>query len=111
MNDYYDPNSGGAESLYRHPLFQFIFTSTIKDFCELNECYWILDVVGSHIPKMKKYDFLVITFDVNNERCTFAAREDTNREEVLYQFIEYTDMSVSIKLYWENETLMFPGDR
>jgi hypothetical protein len=106
--NYYDPKMAGTENYWKHP-FGFKFTDDVKNFVEDYKAWWILDVVGSYMPKFKKYSFLLITFDVENEHCTFTAKEDLGQPDIAYQFIEYTDLAVSIQLYLDNGVLMFPG--
>lgn len=106
--DYYDPNSGGTENYWKHPL-GFVFTDDVKEFVEEYKAYWTLDVVGSYMPKFKKYDFLLLTFDVEDSKCTFTAKEDLGQPNIIRQFIPFTDLTVSIKLYLDNGVLMFPG--
>jgi hypothetical protein len=114
MRKYFDPNYFGTETWWRHPLWNFLYTDSVKDFCEEHKAYWILDVVGSYMPKLKDYDFLVIAFDVDNAQCAFCAKEDTDKPYIVDQLIEYTDLDVSIQLYLEHgeahQVLMFPSD-
>jgi hypothetical protein len=87
--EYFDPHFFGTETWWKHP-YGFLYTDSLMDFCEKHKAYWTLDVVGSYM-------------------C-FYAREDTGLPNVVEQFIEYTDLDVSIKLYLEEKVLMFPSD-
>jgi hypothetical protein len=111
---YYDPMFLGTDNWWKHPLFGYLYTDSVRDFCEKHEAYWILDVVGSYIPKLKDYDFLIIAFDVDNDKGAFYAKEDTDKPHIVDQLIEYTDLDVSIQLYLErgeeHQVLMFPSD-
>ena len=111
MKDYYDPCFYGTETYWKMPYFgEFAYTDSVKSFCTKYEAYWTLDVIASYYKEFKKYSFLVITFDVANSSCIFNAREDTGKKPVRTQNIEYTDLTVSIKLYLTNNVLMFPSD-
>jgi len=109
MSDYFDPYYNGTDTYWKHP-FGLIYTDSVRDFCEDKDAYWTLDVVASYLPQIKHYDFLVIYFDVADSRCSFYAREDLGTPDVVRQEIEYTDMPVSIKLYFSDGILMFPSD-
>ena len=108
---YFDPGYTGTDHYWRQPTSGLQYVDSIKDFCEDHKAYWILDVVGTYLPQLKKYDFVVLFFDVCNKACTFYAREDTDEPDIVRQEIEFTDMDVAIKLYYENGVLCFPSDR
>lgn len=108
--EYFDPMMCGTDNYWKHPLWGFNYTDSVRNFANDFSAYWTLDVVGSYYPMLKKYPFLVITFDVVNEQCTFTAKEDTNQPDLAYQFIPYTDLLVSIKLYLIDGLLLFPSD-
>jgi hypothetical protein len=109
MSDYYDPRFNGTDNYWKHP-FGLIYTDSVKDFAEEKTAYWTLDIVASYLPILRKYDFLVIFFNVDDGRCSFFAIEDTGEPDVVRQEIEYTDLTVSIKLYFIDGILMFPSD-
>jgi hypothetical protein len=111
--NYFDPMFCGTDTYWKHPL-GFVYTDSMKDFCRKHKAYWILDIIGSYMPQFKKYDFLVLTFDVVDKTCTFYAKEDTYQPHIVEQFFEITDMDVSIKLYLERcddqSVVLFPSD-
>jgi hypothetical protein len=110
MNDkYFDPQYFGTETWWKH-FCGFLYTDSVKDFCEKHEAYWTLDVVGSYMPILKNFSFLMICFDVQDSKCQFYAKEDTDQPNIVEQFIEYTDLTVSIRLFLEDKVLMFPSD-
>lgn len=106
--EYFDPQYFGTETWWKHP-YGFLYTDSVKDFCEKHKAYWTMDVVGSYMPILKEYPFLIICFDVKNGQCHFYAKEDTGLPNVVEQFIA-TDLDISIKLYLEDKVLMFPSD-
>jgi hypothetical protein len=107
--EYFDPHFFGTETWWKHP-YGFLYTDSLMDFCEKHKAYWTLDVVGSYMSIFNDFSFLVLYFDVEESHCRFYAREDTGLPNVVEQFIEYTDLDVSIKLYLEEKVLMFPSD-
>jgi len=106
---YFDPCYFGTDTYWKHP-YGLLYTDSVKDFCSEKAAYWTLDVVASYRHVFSGYEFLVLWFDVDENRCSFYAREDTNKPDVIRQEIEYTDMPVSIKLYLCDGILMFPSD-
>ena len=106
MDKYYDPRFCGTDHYYKHPL-GFMFTDSVLYFCEHQKAFWTLDVIGSYNFTQ---DFLVLTFDVVNDTATFTAKEDSDRQPVVTQFIPYTDLRLSIQLYWEGGVVLFPSD-
>lgn len=109
-SQYYDPNFGGTETYYKHPMFKFNYTESVKYFCEEKEAYWVLDVVGSYMRKFMRYNFLILIFDVNDGEAVFYAQEDTGQSKIVRQEIPYTDLDVSVKFYLIDNVLMFPSD-
>jgi hypothetical protein len=85
-------------------------TDSVKYFAEKKKAYWAIDVVNSYFPKLSRYDFLVLTFDVKGKSCRFEAREDTGSPVIVKQNITYTDLDQSVKMYLSNGVLMFPSD-
>lgn len=107
--DYYDPQSNGTETVWKHP-FGLTYTDGVRQFAMEHQAYWTLDVVASYLPLLRKYDFLVVYFDVDKSKCLFYIREDSDLPDIVNQFIEYTDMKESIRLYLIDGMLMFPSD-
>jgi hypothetical protein len=64
-------SDSGTDAYYRMFAFcpAFIQTSGVKYFIEEAEAHWLIDVVGSYIPKIAKIDdyFFTVELDVNNE--------------------------------------------
>jgi len=108
--DYFDPDFSGTDNYWKYPLGNFVYTDSVQHFCLEHGAFWILDVVGSWANKFKGYSFLVIYFDVENSKCHFYVREDSDTPDIIKQFISFTDLDVSIKLYFINGVLLFPSD-
>jgi hypothetical protein len=105
-SEYYDPRFYGTTYWWKHP-HGFLIVDSVKHFCEERRAWWTLDVIGSY-----RYDhpFLVIQFDVADGSCLYTAREDSGLPPISTQHIPYTDLDVSIQLYWESGVLLFPSD-
>ncbi len=109
MSHYYDPGFCGTENYWQHP-FGFRYVDSVKYFCETKKAYWVLDLIGSYVPILRSYSFLVLFLDVDKDRAQFYAREDMDTPNIVAQEILYTDLDVSIKLYWEDDIVLFPSD-
>lgn len=107
--DYFDPQSNGTETVWKHPL-GLTYTDGVRLFAMEHEAYWTLDVVASYLPQLRKFDFLVIYFDVDDGKCCFHAREDSDLPDVIIQHIPFTDLDVSVRYYLIDGMLMFPSD-
>jgi hypothetical protein len=108
--DYFDPGFYGTDSWWRHPLYGFIYVDSVKYFCEKYSAYWVLDVIGSYKSILDKYSFLSLHFDVQENKCHFYVQEDTGLPKLIEQQIEFTDLEVSVQLFWEGGTVLFPSD-
>jgi hypothetical protein len=109
MIDYYDPGFCGTENYWQH-LFGFRYVDSVKYFCETKKAYWVLDLIGSYVPTLRSYSFLVLFLDVEEGKARFSAKEDLDMPDVVSQNIEYTDLDLSIRLYWEGGVIIFPSD-
>lgn len=108
--DYYDPGFNGTDGYWRYPIGDFLYTDSVQYFCIEHKAYWILDVIASYQKQMKGYPFLVLYFDVEDDKCLFYVKEDSDLPDIIKQKIEYTDLKVSIKLFWEGGVCLFPSD-
>lgn len=107
--DYYDPMSYGTEVVWKHPL-GLIYTDGVRLFAMEHQAYWTLDVVASYLTRLRQFDFLVIYFDVDDGKCCFHAREDSDLPDVIIQHIPFTDLNVSIRFYLIDGMLMFHSE-
>ena len=107
--DYFDPMFNGTETVWKHPC-GLLYTDGVRCFAQDHAAYWTLDVVASYLPRLKKYEFLVVYFDVDENKCQFHVREDSDLPDVVIQEIPFTDLDVSVKFYLIDGMLMFPSD-
>lgn len=107
---YYDPQSNGTDKYWQHPLWNYNITDSVYNFCTEYKAFWTLDLIGSFYTLIKQYPFLVISFDVVDNKCLFYVQEDTDTERVVEKYIPFTDLEVSIKMYLIDSVLMFPSD-
>lgn len=91
-------------------MWQFLYTDSVACFIREYEAWWTLDIIGSYLANLRDLEFAVIAFDVVDGQCAFSIREDSDMEPVVKQTIEYTDLQISVKLFWENGVVLFPSD-
>lgn len=109
-SEYFDPYLCGTDCYYHHPIGRYNYTDSLRIFAKEHKAYWVLDLIGSYANVFARHDFLVLTIDVKDNKATFTAKEDTDLPLVVTQDIPFTDLDVSIQLYWENGVLLFPSD-
>lgn len=80
--------------------------------------YWLLDIIASYQPRLRKDPFQVWVLKVNRNKKPMAVVtcEDGNGKRLVRQKIEYTDFQLDeIKLYAEHDgvylTIMLPDER
>jgi len=107
--DYFDPMFNGTETVWKHAC-GLLYTDGVRTFAQDHAAYWTLDVVASYLPRLKKYEFFVVYFDVDGSKCHFHVREDSDLPNVVVQEIPFTALEVSVKFYLIDGMLMFPSD-
>jgi len=107
---YFDPNFHGTVQYHRYPIGGVLYTDSVGFFCERYAAWWTLAVVGSYYERMTAHEFLVITFDASGSRASLTVNEDDRTPPITTQEIEFTDLTVSTKLFLENGILLFPSD-
>jgi len=105
--EYYDPGMYGTDNYWKYPYGKLIYVDSVRNFCQEKKAYWILDLIASYRFEIS---FLVITIDVEDGTAMFKAKEDDGMPDVVAQFIEYTDLDVSVKFFLEDGVLIFPSD-
>jgi len=100
------PNFYGTENWYRYsPLFKTILlTDGAKYIADECEAYWLMDVIGSYLPKIKG-GFAVAKLTVADNKGRFTlADDDPAGKTFAKQTIEYTDFPLDeIKFYVIND--------
>ena len=103
--------------------FDLIYTDGIKDAFDENKSWWMLDVIVSYIPNVVELiketgnKFFLIEFNVEDGKCDFYIREDSDEPHLIHQHIESTNSEYSFKLYLIRDsfdegdfTLLFPSE-
>lgn len=106
---YYDPQMNGTGNYYK-TMYGFVYTDSLKYFFKKFEAYWVLDLIGSYYPKLRKEDFCSIYIDVTDDEAKFYVTDGNSKRKIVQQKIEFTDLSESIHLYLTDNVLMFPSD-
>jgi hypothetical protein len=109
--EYYDPKFYGTDQYHKGILSPLLHTDSVAYFCKEKRAYWLVDMVASYYRRLHKHNFAVITLIVDdNQQAVFEARTDTIGDVIVRQKIQYTDLDVNVKLYFDSGVLMFPSD-
>jgi len=117
MKEYYDSQSAGDETIYR-TLAGLCYTGAVKAFAEEKKAYWLIDMVWSYLPRIRRHNtlnqnnFLIVTLDLNKtgSGAKFTVKEDTGSVPIIVQKVPFTDLDTSVKLYLIDGALMFPSE-
>lgn len=78
---------------------------------ELAGAYWLLDLVGSYQPQLRKVPFQIWRIDSKDGRGTVTMRGDSNRPDRVRQEIPYTDFPEGIfEMYFASRVLMLKSE-
>ena len=73
-------------------LFKTVLTDGAKYLAEQAQCYWLMDVIASHLPKpVNIYPFVVAKLKKNKHDSFSFSLEDGNYNVISSQEIEYSD--------------------
>lgn len=91
----------GTETYHRFNLFcpNLLLTDGAKFVADNGEAYWLMDAIASHQPTAMQYPMLQEYQFWNlkvrpDKTCILTCREDSDREPVITQEIEYTDFEL-----------------
>jgi hypothetical protein len=117
----------GSEQLYRN-LLGIRYTDGVKHLAQNAKCYWLIDAIASHQPKVQKIqslrEFQLWFLHVGDShefikpkgknKAVLTCWEDTPTPETkpaVIQQIEYTDFPLSeSKLYLQDKILILPSE-
>lgn len=105
----------GSEHIYRHWANKnFVFTDGIKYLADAVGAWWLIDEIAfaqSKLASPEIVDFQLWKLEVADNEARLTCQSDSNTPFVFNKKIDYTDFPESIKLYYENNTLMLPSER
>ena len=107
--EYYDPEFNGTSRYFKN-ILGLKYTESVKYFAEEHGAFWLVDMIGSYLNKLRKYSFLIIYLDVKGDEAVLTAKEDTDMPIILKKNIDFTDLKVNVKFYLSDGVLMFPSD-
>jgi hypothetical protein len=112
---YEDPQAIGTTQYHRTTLgAPMVVTDGILEMFNKLRCFWVGDIVASHIPKLKKLDsFFAIKVFVKD--CEGHVQfTDGNDNPLIAQRIPYTDLKENLYMFLEdggdNFVLMLPSE-
>jgi hypothetical protein len=93
----------------------WIATSGVMNFCERNQCFWVLDTLASYVPELARTQgvdyFLIVTVDVNpDQTAVFSIKQESRDKDgdsyrvLVRQEIEYTDLTQRLTFWAINES-------
>lgn len=95
---YRDPQACGTQDYYRTGMV--LATDGALVMCEKLRCFWLLDMIGSYLPRLRTEEFLVFYFVREPGKTEgYFVIEDGNCKILIRQFVEYTDITQDIKLF------------
>lgn len=107
-----------GDTFYRHWAGRLQYSQAVKYLAEVAECYWLIDVIASHQPAVRKKiaiaqdrDFQVWTLTLRPSGGATVICDNGNGLRYKRQEIEYTDFPLStVKLYVVDGRLILPGE-
>lgn len=100
---------------YKHPL-GLHYTEGVRFLATEAKAYWLLDVICSYQPKIRKnprladFHFWTLKHD-GKGGCHVICWEDKGKE-VLRQHVPYTDFpQIDVKIYVEFGVMLLPAER
>jgi len=90
----YALQANGSEHIWEHPMMPLKYTDGMKFVASKCEAYWLLDVVGSHQPKLRDEYFQVWRLSKpasEGEPWLLCCYDDSPGRLLVRQEIEYSD--------------------
>jgi hypothetical protein len=101
-------DANGTSRYYRH-ILGLLYSDGVKDFAKTHEAFWLIDVIASHIPSIPDYDgFYVFYCNVQDGQAVIFGQRDSGEPITVFQQLEYTDLTVSTKFWYEHGVLISP---
>jgi hypothetical protein len=100
----------GTENYYKY-FGGLVLTDGVRELAERFKCYWLLDIIASYQPELRKECFQVWTL-LRNENDTALVRcTNGNEKELISQTIPYTDFKAHIATIWlHHMVLLLPSE-
>lgn len=111
-------NFHGTEQYYRHS-HHAVVTDGVKWLADHAQCYWLIDVIASHLPTVPTDEYFCVVLLTKGEGGAAYFELTNDRPPSMYyatQVIEYTDIVLEeVKLYCgklDDSTwaVMLPGE-
>jgi hypothetical protein len=88
-----------------------LITEGVKDLADMFECYWLIDIVASYYPEVKRQEFQVWELTVNEDRTALVKCTDGNDRLLKQQRIPYTDFEADRATVWvEGNVILLPSE-
>ena len=88
---------------YHKWLGGLLITDGVQAMGEMYQCYWLIDIVASYQPSLRREGFQVWKFEKTAEGKGVVTCENGNGKVLKTQKIGYTDMEADIATIWVEE--------
>ena len=101
----------GTENYYQN-FTGLLYTDGVKYLADNAGAHWLIDLIGSYQPKLKKYSFQLWAIDKKDDGSAgIYCQEDIGEPLLVKQEIEWTDFPLKeYKLYCVDNVLMLPSE-
>lgn len=102
----------GTEQWHVNPLYpKYTYTDGIKDVAETLHAYWLIDYIFSYQAELRKCNFQVWKFSIQEDKSCVVVLSDGNEKVVFTKGIEYTDLPVGELTLWLTDfVLLLPSE-
>lgn len=103
----------GSEHLYRHTFNGVLYTEGVRHFAETAGAYWFLDILATEPAILRQArGFAAVTLAVDDDETAWIIVTDGNENQVYSHWFGFTDCPPGTwKFFFENMTIMLPGER
>ena len=82
----------GTTQYHRSTFGRLNLTDGVHYLREKANCYWLIDIIESYQPELKKAGFQIWGIKVNEDKtATVSCKEDSDKKPIVTQELEYTD--------------------
>ena len=99
-----------SDNFYKYN-FGLVITDGVKALAETYSCWWLIDIIASYQPQLRKEEFQVWKLEKYDGDKATVTCEDGNDHILRTQKIPYTDFSADIATVWvEFGTALLPSE-
>ena len=88
-----------SDNYYKYN-FGLVITDGVKALAEKFQCFWFVDVIASHQPKLRVEEFQVWSLGKNEDSSAIVLCTDGNDRVLVSQNIPWTDFEADVATVW-----------